>query len=188
MNKEALRKIYKQKRAALSSSDLSKLNDLMLIQFQSIDLPFLQNIVSYFPLEKYNEPDTFLITRYLKFQNLQLNIAYPRMISGAELEAVIIEEDSEFEFAQYDIQELQNGLIMQPNEVELIIVPLLCCDYKGNRVGYGKGYYDRYLANCKKDVIKIGLSFFDPIDSIGPLDYGDIPIDVLVTPDMVYEF
>ncbi len=187
MTKEALRVKYKQDRMALTTPQQEKFNDLILIQFQSLGLPFLSNIMSYFPLEQFNEPDTFLITRYLKFQNQQLNVAYPKMLPGYEMEAFIATEDSEFAPAAHQVQELTEGETMPIDHIEMIIVPMLCCDYSGNRVGYGKGYYDRFLAKCNKDTLKIGLSFFDPIDEV-PTSYGDMPLDICITPDIAYEF
>jgi len=76
---------------------------------------------------------------------------------------------------------------IDPIELDVIFIPLLQADVKGNRLGYGKGFYDRYLALCRPDVIKIGLNFFEPIPSI-PAEKTDIPLDYLITPNRVYEF
>jgi 5-formyltetrahydrofolate cyclo-ligase len=76
---------------------------------------------------------------------------------------------------------------IHPIELDVIFIPLLQADVHGNRLGYGKGFYDRYLALCRPDVIKIGLNFFEPISAI-PTEKTDIPLDYLITPDRVYEF
>ena len=76
---------------------------------------------------------------------------------------------------------------INPIELDVIFIPLLQADVQGNRLGYGKGFYDRYLALCRPDVIKIGLNFFEPIPAI-PTEKTDIPLDYLITPDRVYEF
>jgi 5-formyltetrahydrofolate cyclo-ligase len=74
--------------------------------------------------------------------------------------------------------------ISRPNELFYLLSRY---GINGHRVGYGKGFYDRYLALCRPDVIKIGLNFFEPIPSI-PAEKTDIPLDYLITPNRVYEF
>jgi 5-formyltetrahydrofolate cyclo-ligase len=65
---------------------------------------------------------------------------------------------------------------------------MLICDTKGYRVGYGKGFYDRYLAHCRKDVVKIGFSYFDPVEKITDTDQFDVPLTYCITPQHIYEF
>jgi 5-formyltetrahydrofolate cyclo-ligase len=188
MLKQELRKEYKIKRSLIDSKQFEMWNDLILIQFQTVELPFIHNVFSYFPMEENNEPETFLITRYLKFLNPQLQVAYPTMQPNDTMLAIIANEDSEYMENSYGILELETGPILHPKDVDIVIVPMLVCDYKGNRVGYGKGFYDKYLAQCKKDVLKIGLSFFDPIDKITDIQPHDVPLTHCITTDIVYEF
>ena len=65
---------------------------------------------------------------------------------------------------KYGIPEPVGGTEMMPAEIELIIVPLLVFDINGNRVGYGKGYYDRFLKSCSENALKVGVSFFEPVE------------------------
>ncbi len=188
MLKKDIRNQYKKKRIELKRKETTKFNDLLLIELQQTELPFLHNVLSYYPLEELNEPDTFLITRYLKFINPQLQIAYPRIKEDGNMMAIIENIDSEFEINKYGINELSAGAIMHPNDIDLVIVPLLACNYKGHRVGYGKGFYDKYLNQCNESVLKVGLSFFDPIDAITDLHNFDVPLTHCITPDLVYEF
>jgi 5-formyltetrahydrofolate cyclo-ligase len=188
MLKAELRKIYKQQRFNITEKEYEKYNDLILLQLQTLELPFLHQVLSYFPIEENNEPDTFLITRYLKFMNPQLEVAYPRIKEDGSMDAISKTNDSEFTANYYGISELQEGEIMPQQEIDLVLVPLLICDYNGNRVGYGKGFYDKYLSLCRKDVIKIGLSFFDPVASISDVEEFDVPLTYCITPDIVYAF
>ena len=71
---------------------------------------------------------------------------------------------------------------------DLVIVPLLAVDGQGNRVGYGGGYYDRFLAQTGPNCPKIGLSFFDPTDRIDDVDETDVRLDGCVFPDRVRWF
>ena len=87
--------------------------------------------------------------------------------------------------------ELQNhfsGEITEPDEIDLVLVPLLAFDQEGYRVGYGKGYYDKFLSQCREDVIKIGLSFFEPVDAISDINQFDMSLNYCVTPQQVYDF
>ena len=74
------------------------------------------------------------------------------------------------------------------NLFEVIFVPLLAFDKQGDRVGYGGGYYDNFLGNIKQNAIKIGLSFFEPIDKIMDTEKHDIKLDYVVTTKKVYSF
>ena len=88
----------------------------------------------------------------------------------------------------FGIAEPAGGETFSPDEIDLVLVPLLAFDERGYRVGYGKGYYDRFLSECREDVIKIGLSFFEPEEQIDDINQFDIPLNYCVTPQEVYEF
>lgn len=75
--------------------------------------------------------------------------------------------------------ELDMDLVMASEDVDLVLVPGLAFDRKGNRLGFGGGYYDRYLARCK--AVKVGLAYpFQVVDVVPVSDY-DVPMDWLVT-------
>jgi 5-formyltetrahydrofolate cyclo-ligase len=71
-------------------------------------------------------------------------------------------------------------------EIDMVLVPLLCFDKRSHRVGYGKGYYDRFLSKCRPDCLKIGLSFFPPVEAILRIGSRDIALDHFVLPDSTY--
>ena len=77
---------------------------------------------------------------------------------------------------------------MLTNKIEVVFVPLLGYDLKGNRVGYGKGFYDRFLSECKPETLKIGLSFFEPEELITDVFVEDVKLDYCVTPKETYQF
>ena len=72
--------------------------------------------------------------------------------------------------------------------MEVIFVPLLAFDKQGDRVGYGGGYYDKFLGDIKNNALKIGLSLFEPIDKILDIEDHDISLDYIITPKRVYNF
>lgn len=191
MKKEDIRILYKVKRAQLSPFLRSRKDDLLLIQFQKllIDIPSL--IMTYSPIKKLNEFDPQNITDYCYFKNPGQQLFYPVIMEGksqAKLTSVIVDDDTVFKTNKYGIEEPVEGIDMFPSEIDLVIVPLLSFDKKGNRVGYGKGYYDRFLKRCRKDCLKIGFSYFDPIDQVDDLNKFDVKLDYGITPDAIYQF
>ncbi|MEY2811910.1 MAG: hypothetical protein RI991_905, partial [Bacteroidota bacterium] len=100
----------------------------------------------------------------------------------------LVDEQTVFQDNQYGIPEPTAGIEVTSDMIDVVVVPLLAFDKKGNRVGYGKGYYDRFLASCRNDVITIGLSFFPPVLSIDDIDFFDKKLDFCITPDSVYAF
>jgi 5-formyltetrahydrofolate cyclo-ligase len=88
----------------------------------------------------------------------------------------------------WNIPEPINGIPIVTKQIDVVFVPLLAFDDSGHRVGYGKGFYDKFLANCKPEVIKIGLSFFKSIEKIVDVFENDIKLDYCVTPDKIYRF
>jgi 5-formyltetrahydrofolate cyclo-ligase len=189
MDKKTARTIYRQKRMALEERDRIKKDDLILIQFQTLQLPVLEWMLSYQPMPMQHEPATELCTRYLQFQHPALEVAYPRTnTKNWEMAAIATNEESEFSVGEYGLLEPASGDIVDPASIDLVLVPLLILDRQGYRVGFGKGCYDKFLANCRPDCIKIGLSYFDPIEIIDDRDEFDVPLDFGVTPDNVYVF
>jgi 5-formyltetrahydrofolate cyclo-ligase len=86
----------------------------------------------------------------------------------------------------FDILEPENAFPFK-SEPDMVLVPLVIVDKKGNRIGYGQGYYDRYLASLKNSVLKIGLSLEEPVEEI-IAEHFDVPVNYCVTPSEVYKF
>ena len=189
MLKKEARKIFRQKRNALSEREKSRLDDLLLIEFQKLPLPFLATVLSFYPVEENKEPDTFILTRYLEFKNPGLQIAYPKTNrSDHSMQAIVCDDSHAFEKNHLFIHEPTHFEYIEPQKIDMVLVPLLAFDKKGYRVGYGKGFYDRFLKQCRNDCIKIGISYFDPLDVIDDADEFDVPLDFCITPQKVYVF
>lgn len=88
----------------------------------------------------------------------------------------------------WNIPEPADGIPIAANNIEVVFVPLLAFDSKGSRVGYGKGFYDKFLMDCSPETIKIGLSFFEAEDNIIDIHQQDIKLDYCITPYKTYEF
>lgn len=189
MTKEALRKIYRDKRSQLTLAGSSRLDDLLLIQFQKYPLENIRTILSFRPIEGKGEVNTRLITDYLSFRIPDLQIAYPVMDeTGSNFKAYLSDEETFFKQNRFGIEEPQQAAQASPRDLDAVLVPLLIADARGYRVGYGKGYYDRFLYECREDVLKIGFSYFEPVDVVDDIHQFDIPLSICVTPKKIYEF
>jgi 5-formyltetrahydrofolate cyclo-ligase len=190
MTKQESRSIYKQKRLALTASERLKMDDLMLIQLQRMSFnEQVRLLLSYWPIEQHAEPNTHLFTYYLENHVPQLQVCFPVIdFATSAMKAILVHEETDFVENQYGIPEPEEGDEIMPAEIDIVLVPLLAFDKFGFRVGYGKGFYDRYLALCKPDVITIGFSYFEPVDKIDDTNPFDVPLNYCITPQQVYEF
>ena len=189
MLKSEARKLHKEKRLTLSISERAKLDDLLLIQLQTAELPFITFLLSYWPLEDAHEPNTHLFTDYLEFQNPEIVVCYPKTdFSSLTMQSLQTNDDTRFRKNQYNIYEPEDGEIVNPAGMDMIFVPLLAFDKKGYRAGYGKGFYVRYLVHCRSDCLKIGFSYFEPLDALDDAGEFDVPLNLCVTPTTVYVF
>ncbi|MDB5232231.1 MAG: 5-formyltetrahydrofolate cyclo-ligase [Chitinophagaceae bacterium] len=189
MTKAELRLAYKEKRKALPVQERIKMDDLILIQFQQLGLPFIDVLMSYWPMDHHAEPNTEIYSRYLHHLVPGLQTAYPVTdFENLSMEAVIVNDETVFESNEKGLIEPRNGATIDPHEIDLVFVPHLICDLKGYRVGYGKGFYDRFLSRCREDVITVGFSYFDPVDTIEDTTQFDVPLNYCITPGQIYEF
>jgi len=189
MRKEEARRIYKEKRKELSNAERMKLDDLMLIQFQKIELPDVHHLLSYWPIEENHEPDTHLFNGYLEFKNPAIKFLYPRShFEKQEIEAIEVDADTAFNKNAWNIHEPMGGTVTDAGVIDLVFVPLVIFDKQGYRIGYGKGFYDKYLQQCRTDCLKVGFSYFEPIEQIEGTHEFDVPLNLCITPNNVYVF
>lgn len=189
MTKKQLRILYKEKRKELSLPAIEKFNDLILINFQKIELPPVRCVHIYLASLRLREVNTAMVIRYLEFKNPGLKVAVPRINERTgNMQHFHLSEGVELIHNGYGIDEPKNAKEILINEIDLVLIPLLAFDKNGYRVGYGKGYYDKFLSAVRPGVIKIGLSFFDAIDGIEDIDSYDIPLNYCVTPHRLYNF
>jgi 5-formyltetrahydrofolate cyclo-ligase len=189
MVKQAIRKMYRDKRMQLTEAEQSRMSDLMLIHFQKLDIDIPALIMTYSPLAKTKEFNVELITDYCYFKNPAQVLFYPVVHEDSgSMSCVVVNDFTQFAPNKYGIDEPIDGLDMFPEEIDLVLIPLLAFDRKGHRVGYGKGYYDRFLRTCRKDVVKIGFSYFDPVEKIEDASRYDVRLNYCITPNDIYRF
>lgn len=189
MTKQEARNSFSQKRLQLTVGERNRFDDLLLIQFQKLVLPALYYVHTYLALESKKEFATDDVIRFLEFQHPNIQFTVPRVNAATQkIESVLLTDELQFEKNKWGIMEPVEGELIEPKEMDLILVPLLAFDETGNRVGYGKGYYDQFLSQCRTDVLKVGFSYFEAIDKIIDSASFDIPLSYCVTPQRIYEF
>lgn len=190
MTKEELRQKYILKRQSLTREEYLELSlNLCNSFFAHIDLVQVSVIHTFLPIEKNKEPDTWLIIHRLQHEYPDIRISIPRANpETGELDNFYFEGPQQLQKSPWGIPEPHQGNPTPLEEIDIVIVPMLTFDPSGHRVGYGKGYYDKFLARCRKNVLKVGLSLFPPEPALLESDPHDIPLDMGLTPDAVYKF
>ncbi|MHB9941172.1 5-formyltetrahydrofolate cyclo-ligase [Clostridium sporogenes] len=110
-------------------------------------------------------------------------VCVPKVISTKEgMVAIEIKDFSELiECGHYKILEPKNFQnIVDPKEIDLAILPGLAFDLKGGRLGYGGGFYDRFIPKLKREVPKIALAYDFQILKEVPKDVHDILVEEII--------
>lgn len=185
MTKQELRILYKEKRNSLSDTKAEYLNELILKQLKDFQIWNFTNYHIFVPIEKNKEVNTFPIIDYLLSMNKKVFV--PKTI-GLKMQTCQINQSTVWENGQFEIPEPKICIAAEPRCIEVIFIPMLICDKKGNRIGYGGGFYDRFLENLNPNVLKIGLNYFPSIENIEEIEATDVPIDYCVSPEGIESF
>ncbi len=189
MQKQELRKIYLEKRSQLSEAAYQSLNQQLLQQFITLNFAGITAVHLFLPMPRTKEPDTGLLINYLQKEHSHIKRVFPKanfntktLVNYADDEQLIIAEN------KFGIPEPISGNQFFIDKNSMVIVPLLAFDLTGNRVGYGGGFYDRFLAGCAVGTRFIGLSFFEPVDLIEDADKLDVKLHSCITPGKTLSF
>ena len=191
MKKSELRKQYLSKRKAISTEEMAiKSQQITDLFFQNFELSEIKYLHIFLPIIKHNEINTWLIVRYLQHNFPEINIVIPKIITeNSALENYIFDEKNLIENPWGILEPSgENQEKILPEYIDLVIIPLLIFDKKGNRVGYGKGFYDRFLQQCKSETLKIGVCLEELIEMIEDVNEFDIKMDFCITSNKIYEF
>jgi 5-formyltetrahydrofolate cyclo-ligase len=186
--KQELREEYLKKRELLSSLEVHQLNLDLLNEFKKLPLKDFHYIHFFIPIKKFMEPDSLLIIHWILKEHPEIKIVLSRSNLQTNLmEHFVWDDGQELIENRWGIKEPDSGKRVLSQQIDAVIVPLLAFDKNGDRVGFGKGFYDRFLSDCRKDCKKIGLSFFEPIDKIRDTDSYDVKLDLCVTPSKTWQ-
>ncbi len=157
--------------------------------FREFDLKNIHFLHCFAAIKKFNEIDTSLIFKRFWRNFPQIQAFVPRVnFEINKIENLKFTAETELKENVWQISEPTTNETIESEKIDMILVPLLCFDKKGFRVGYGKGFYDKLLENCRKDCLKIGLSYFAPIEEISDVKNFDVKLDFCVTPEKIWKF
>src|SRR5215471_19735212 len=182
MIKSTVRKEFLQRRMDILEEDLQQQTALIAFHFRQLSLPTVKYLLSYYPVASRREFDVSVCVELLKERNPPMRVTWPRIhIDMLDMEAGLVEKDGLFIKNRFSILEPISGAVVPVDLLDVIFVPLVAFDTRGFRVGYGKGYYDRYLSRCRPDTVKVGFSFFEAIDYIEDIEEFDVPLSFCIT-------
>ncbi len=187
MTKSELRKKYKTLRDALSMTQVDDLS--MSIANQLLKLPIWDYSFYhiFLAIEEQKEVNTDYILNILSGKDKHIVISKSDFKLGI-MTHFLLTDTTKIKKNHYNIPEPIDGIEISNDKIEVVFIPLLAFDKSGNRVGYGKGFYDRFLSECKPETIKIGLSFFEAETEITDVFEADVKLDYCVTANKTYSF
>ena len=187
MDKKELRKKYKALRQTLSEKEIE--DKSLAIANQLIQMKIWDKLYYhlFLTIAEQKEIDTEFILQVLAGKDKEI------VISKCEFSTLgmihyLLTDNTKIKKNSYNVPEPIDGIEVPDAKIDVVFVPLLAYDKAGNRVGYGKGFYDNFLSKCKPETIKVGLSFFPPEEIINGISENDVKLDYCVTPEMVLQF
>ena len=194
MDKKEARKKSKEARKQLSQEEIEDKSLAIANQLLRMDtVPSLRLVWDklyyhlFLTIEEQKEINTEYILQILAGKDKEI------VISKCEFATLgmthfLLTDNTKIKKNSYNVPEPVDGLEVPDAKIDVVFVPLLAYDKQGNRVGYGKGFYDNFLSKCKPETIKIGLSFFPPEEKINDVSANDVKLDFCVTPEGIFEF
>ena len=186
MNKKKLRKLMLEKRNALLQSDI--IDKSHEISKKLITQSFFHTskiVLAYISIN--NEPDTQAILQTAWQLEKQILVPVCQPLTNTILISKL-ENMQELEEGHFHILEPKKEYLrpLNPSIVDLCILPGTAFDKNGYRLGYGSGYFDRFLPLLRSDCLKIALSYdYQILDTI-PHESHDIPVDIIITEKTIY--
>ena len=181
MKKQELRVLYKQKRKDLTEIQIKGLQENIYQQIYNLDLSTFKNVHLFLSMPKFKEIDTAPLITYFRNKNKRIVVSKCNF-KDHTLSHFYLEENTLLSMNKFGVLEPVAAELVEENKLDLIFIPMLISDDKKFRVGYGKGFYDRFLSNCRKDAKFIGLNFFPPITAIEDKNEFDIPLHQVIYP------
>ena len=185
-NKNRLRKSALSERLNLKEEFIErnsiKISNHLLNNFSLIK----KNVHLFYPISKNKEVNTWHIHNAINSNSAIFTSLYEK--SNDKWECISFNPSVKFTKGKLDIPGPIDYKLEIFDKIEVILIPLLVFDKFGNRVGYGKGIYDRILNQLNKNCLKIGLSFFEVSKENIQVDFQDQSLDYCQTPNKLYKF
>lgn len=141
----------------------------------------LENTAAFMLAEKilmyHSLPDELPTRRFLAKWKERKHFYLPR-VNGVNLD-ILPYDESKLELGSFHIEEPSGNDSVDAADIEMVVVPAVAYDARGNRLGRGKGFYDRFLASTP--AVKVGVGYdFQLLDEI-PAEPHDVPMDIVIT-------
>ncbi|GAA4306699.1 5-formyltetrahydrofolate cyclo-ligase [Nibribacter koreensis] len=190
MLKAELRKAYLTKRRSLSKAEVEELSQQLADRFFEAFAPRAgQTVHVFLPIQQHREINTWHIIHRLWAEFPEVRVATSvSHLEDCSMTHYLLTPSTQLLVNKWGIPEPVQAQQITEAEIDLVLVPLLAFDLQGHRVGYGKGFYDRFLALLPKSSQKQGLSLEPPILQIEDVHPLDLTLDAVITPSQVYRF
>ena len=187
MIKTEIRKKYKVLRNQLSTIQIEDFSLQIANRLLELDIWHYSYYHLFLSIEEQCEVNTDFILNILSGKDKNIIISKSDF-SARSMTNYLLTDNTRIKKNKHNIPEPIEGIEVSNNKLDVVFIPLLAFDKAGNRVGYGKGFYDTFLKTCRPETLKIGLSFFEPENKISDIREMDIPLDYCVTPQDIYSF
>ncbi len=173
MTKTETRRYHHDLRKQLTPQQVHNSQQGLLKHFALFDLSKVTIVHIFLSIQKLKEPATNDLVELLFGMGKRVVVSKTNFASR-QMTHWEITPNTKLETNAYGIPEPLGGSPIQPHAIDLVFVPLLGYDRKGHRVGYGQGFYDRFLSRCSPQAVFVGLSYFPPVSEITDCEPTDI--------------
>jgi 5-formyltetrahydrofolate cyclo-ligase len=187
MTKTELRTQYKALRKTLSETEIEEMSLAIGNSVLALDIWDKTYFHVFLPIEEQKEVNTEFLLHLLSGKDREIVISKADFATR-KMTHFLLTDNTKIKKNEYNIPEPVDGIEVPSSKIQVVFVPLLAFDTLGNRVGYGKGFYDQFLSECQPETIKIGLSFFEAETVIADVFEKDIRLDLCITPKNSYRF
>ncbi|MGB0788512.1 MAG: 5-formyltetrahydrofolate cyclo-ligase [Marinirhabdus sp.] len=186
MNKKQLRSKYRALRAKLTPEAIA--TQSFAIANNALQLPIWDKTYYhlFLPIETKNEVNTQYLLHILQGKDKSMVVSKSNFEDNT-LTHFLLQENTRIKVSARGIPEPVSGIAVPVRAIDVVFVPLLTFDGRGNRLGYGRGFYDRFLAQCRPGALFVGLSFFGAERAL-PNTKNDVPLHRCITPKRVFSF
>jgi len=187
VKKSQLRQKYKALRQALSETQIEDYSLAIANQLLELNIWDKSFYHIFLTIEEQKEINTDYILNILSGKDKNIIISKSNF-EDFSMTHYLLTDNTAIKKNAYNIPEPLDGIEIRSSQLEVVFIPLLAFDNTGHRIGYGKGFYDRFLAECKPNTLKIGLSFFEAENENFEASEEDIKLDYCVTPKTSYKY
>jgi len=186
MDKGPFRKKYTALRAQLGQEEIESMS--LAISNRALELPIWDGTYYhvFLSISEKKEVDTEFLLHILQGRDKSIVVSKTNF-TNLEMEHFLLQENTPLKVSNYGIPEPVDGIEIGLEKLDVVFVPLLAFDIQGNRIGYGKGFYDRFLSGCSSSAIFVGLSLFEAENEI-PSTADDVKLDFCITPTKTFQF